>query len=56
MKIYEVTSGVITFGIGAELRLSEEQAESRISSLQKRKDVYGVTSPVQFKRGEKLGI
>jgi len=57
MKIYEVTSNFVTFDLGIELQLSESQAESRISSLQvRRKDIYGVTSPVQFKRGEKLGI
>ena len=57
MKIYEVTSGFVTFGIGIELQLSEAQAESRISSLQvRRRDIYGVTTPVQFKRGERLGI
>ena len=57
MKIYEVTSGFITFGIGIELQLSEAQAESRMSSLQvRRKGIYGVATPVQFKRGERLGI
>lgn len=57
MKIYEVTSGFVTFGIGIELQLSEAQAESRMSSLQvRRKGIYGVASPVQFKRGERLGI
>ena len=57
MKIYEVTSGFVTFGIGIELQLSEAQAESRMSSLQvRRKGIYGVTTPVQFKRGERLGI
>lgn len=57
MKIYEVTSGFVTFGIGIELQLSEAQAESRMSSLQvRRKGIYGVATPVQFKRGERLGI
>jgi hypothetical protein len=56
-KIYEVTSGFVTFGIGIELQLSEAQAEPRMPSLQiRRKNIYGVTSPVQFKRGERLGI
>lgn len=56
-KIYEVISGFVTFGIGIELQLSEAQAEPRMSSLQvRRKDIYGVVSPVQFKRGERLGI
>ncbi len=57
MQTYEVTGKHITFGIGAELKLSESQAESRASSLKnKRKDIFEVTEPVQFKQGEKITI
>ena len=57
MQTYEVTGKHITFGIGTELKLSESQAESRTTSLKnKRKDIFEVVEPVQFKQGEKVTI
>ena len=57
MKTYEVTGKHITFGIGTELKLIESQAESRATSLKnKRKDIFEVVEPVQFKQGEKITI
>lgn len=57
MQTYEVTGRHITFGIGTELKLSESQAESRADSLKlKRKDIFEVVHPVQFKQGEKITI
>jgi hypothetical protein len=57
MQTYEVTGKHITFGIGAELKLIESQAESRATSLKnKRKDIFEVTEAVQFKQGEKITI
>jgi predicted DNA-binding antitoxin AbrB/MazE fold protein len=57
MQTYEITGKHLTFGIGTELKLSESQAESRASSLKnKRKDIFEVTEPVQFKQGEKITI
>ena len=57
MQTYEVTGKHITFGIGTELKLSESQAESRAASLKnKRKDIFEVIEPVQFKQGEKITI
>lgn len=57
MQTYEITGKHITFGIGTELKLSESQAESRATSLKRKgKDIFEVTEPVQFKRGEKITI
>ena len=57
MQTYEVIGRHITFGIGTELKLSEIQAESRADSLKiKRKDIFEVVHPVQFKQGEKITI
>ncbi len=57
MQTYEVTGKHITFGIGTELKLLESQAESRATSLKRKgKDIFEVTEPVQFKRGEKIII
>jgi len=57
MQTYEVIGRHITFGIGTELKLSESQAESRADSLKiKRKDIFEVVHPVQFKQGEKITI
>ena len=57
MQTYEVTGKHITFGIGTELKLSESQAESRATSLKsKRKDIFEVVEPVQFKQGDKITI
>ncbi len=57
MQTYEVIGRHITFGIGTELKLSESQAESRADSLKiKRKEIFEVVHPVQFKQGEKITI
>lgn len=57
MQTYEVIGRHITFGIGNELKLSESQFESRADSLKpKRKDIFEVVHPVQFKQGEKITI
>lgn len=57
MQTYEVTGRHITFGIGTELKLIESQAESRMDSLKiKRKEIFEVVHPVQFKQGEKITI
>jgi len=57
MQTYEITGKHITFGIGTELKLSESQAESRATSLKRKgKDIFEVTEPVQFKRGEKITL
>jgi len=57
MQTYEVIGRHITFGIGTELKLSESQAESRADSLKiKRKEIFEVVHPVQFKQGEKISI
>lgn len=57
MQTYEITGKHITFGIGTELKLIESQAESRATSLKRKgKDIFEVTEPVQFKRGEKIII
>jgi len=57
MQNYEVSGSVVTFGFGTELKLSESQADARASSLKKKKkDIYEVIHPVQFKRGERIGV
>ena len=57
MQNYEVIGNHITLGLGIELKLSPSQAETRASSLQKKKnDIYGVIDHVQFKRGEKITV
>ena len=57
MQTYEVIGRHITFGIGTELKLIESQAESRTDSLKlKRKDIFEVVHPVQFKQGERITI
>jgi hypothetical protein len=57
MQTYEVTGKHITFGIGTELKLIESQAESRTTSLKnKRKDIFEVVHPIQFKQGERITI
>ncbi len=57
MQTYEVTGKQITIGIGTELRLSKNQAESRSTSLRnKSKDIFEVLEPVQFKQGEKITL
>ena len=57
MQTYEITGKHITIGIGTELKLSESQVESRATSLKsKKKDIFEVVEPVQFKQGEKITI
>jgi hypothetical protein len=57
MQNYEVTGSFVSFGIGIELKLSEDQAEIRSNSLKKkRNDIYEVVEPVHFKQGEKISI
>lgn len=57
MQTYEVIEKHITIGIGTELKLSESQFESRATSLKnKKKDIFEVIEPVQFKQGEKITI
>lgn len=57
MQNYEVTGKFVSFGIGIELKLSEDQVYIRSHSLKKkRNDVYEVIEPVHFKQGEKISI
>lgn len=57
MQNYEVTGNFITFGIGIEIRLSTSQADTRAHLLKnKKKDIYEIISPVQFKKGEQIGV
>lgn len=57
MQNYEVTNNFITFGIGIEIRLSASQANTRAHLLKnKKKNIYEITSPVQFKKGEQIGV
>lgn len=57
MQNYEVTGNFVTFGIGIEIRLSAAQADARSHLVKnKKKDIYEIISPVQFKKGEQIGI
>ena len=57
MKNYKVTGHIAIIGVGIVLKLSSPQAETRTSSLkQKKKDIYIVLEPVQFKQGEEISI
>lgn len=57
MKNYKVTGHIAIIGVGIVLKLSNSQAETRASSLkQKKKDIYIVLEPVQFKQGEEIII
>jgi hypothetical protein len=57
MKNYKVTGHIAIIGVGIVLKLSSSQAETRASSLkQKKKDIYIVLEPVQFKQGEEITI
>jgi hypothetical protein len=57
MQNYEVTGNFITFGIGIEIKLSTSQADTRAHLLKnKKKDIYEIISPVQFKKGEQIGV
>ncbi len=57
MQNYEVIGKFVSFGIGTELKLSEDQAYIRSHSLKKkRSDIYEVIETVYFKQGEKISI
>ena len=57
MKNYKVTGHIAIIGVGIVLKLGSSQAETRASSLkQKKKDIYIVLEPVQFKQGEEIII
>lgn len=56
-KQYEVTGVRVSFAPGIILRLTEQQAQTRLQNLQKQKDgLYRVAAAVEFKRGEVVGI
>ena len=56
-RLYEVTGVKVSFAPGFLLRLKDEQVQPRLQSLQKVKDgLYRVSSHVEFKRGEVIGI
>jgi len=50
LKTYE-TTGVVTINAGY-IGLTEEQAAPRAKNLEKRKKLFEIISPVQFKAGE----
>ena len=57
MKNYKVTGHIAIIGVGIVLKLSSSQAETRASSLkQKKKGIYIVLEPVQFKQHEEITI
>jgi hypothetical protein len=57
MQNYEVTGKFVSFGIGAQLKLSEDQANIRSHSLKKKNgNIYEVIETVYFKQGEKISI
>lgn len=57
MKQYIVTDTCVNFGIGTILELTERQYEKRKQALKKLfGNKYEVLLPVQFKRGEVVGI
>jgi hypothetical protein len=57
MQNYEVTGKFVSFGIGTELKLSEDQAYIRSHSLKKKNgNIYEVIETVYFKQGEKISI
>lgn len=56
-KNYKVTGHIAIIGVGIILKLSSSQAKTRSSSLkQKKKDIYIVLEPVQFKQNEEIAI
>lgn len=56
-KNCKVTGHIAIIGVGIVLKLSSSQFETRASSLkQKKKDIYIVLEPVQFKQGEEIII
>jgi hypothetical protein len=55
MQNYQVTGKFVSFGVGAELKLSKNQANIRSHSLKKKSsNIYEVTELVHFKQGEKI--
>jgi hypothetical protein len=57
MKNYKVTGHIAIIGVGIILKLSNSQSSTRASSLkQKKKGIYIVLEPVQFKQGEEITI
>jgi hypothetical protein len=57
MKNYKVAGHIAIIGVGIVLKLSNSQSSTRASSLkQKKKDIYIVLEPVQFKQGEEITI
>lgn len=57
MQTYEVIGNFVTIGIGIEIKLSASQADARSHLVRnKKKDIYEIISPVQFKKGEQIGI
>lgn len=56
-KNYKVTGHIAIIGVGIVLKLLSSQSSTRASSLkQKKKDIYIVLEPVQFKQGEEITI
>ena len=56
-KNYKVTGHIAIIGVGIVLKLSSSQSSTRASSLkQKKKDIYIVLEPVQFKQNEEITI
>jgi len=57
MKNYKVTGHIAIIGVGIVLKLSSSQSSTRASSLKKKKkDIYIVLEPVQFKQNEEITI
>lgn len=57
IKQYEITGVKVSFAPGFILGLTERQAQPRLQSLRKLDgNLYSVISPVEFKRGEVIGI
>lgn len=55
MQNYEVAGKFVSFGVGAQLKLSKNQANIRSHSLKKKSsDIYEVIELVHFKQGEKI--
>ena len=57
MQTYKIIGHSAILGVGLTLNLSKSQASTRIKSLkQKKKDIYIVLEPVQFKQGEIISV
>ncbi|MBF0270323.1 MAG: hypothetical protein HQL44_17215 [Alphaproteobacteria bacterium] len=56
-RFFEVVGVKASFGLGFTLKLSPDQAKSRAANLKPLgNDSYDVLSPVEFKKGEKVGV